>query len=355
MPPIAALAYGPARALLFRLDAEAAHDWTLRALAFGQNTPLQRLWQQPRLEDPVQFAGLEFPNRVGLAAGFDKNARCVAAFDAMGFGFAEFGTVTPLSQAGNARPRLFRLAPHGAVINRFGFNNDGLVRFLDNVAAARHRRIDSPARRPMLLGLNIGKNAATPMDEAARDYGVGLAAVYPVADYVTLNISSPNTAQLRSLQAAAALDALLAPLVQQRRALAQSHRRTVPLFVKVAPDLDDGDIDSIAASLQRHGIDGVIATNTTVARDHVAGHRYAGEAGGLSGRPLADGSNRVIARLRSMLGPQFPIIGVGGVMAGADAVAKRAAGADLVQLYTGLVYRGPVLVPEVAAALRHGS
>jgi dihydroorotate dehydrogenase len=341
--------YGLARPFLFGLDAEHAHEITLEALARTQNTPLACFYTQARVEDPVTLAGLRFPNRVGLGAGLDKNARCIDAFAAMGFGFIEVGTVTPKAQPGNARPRIFRLPERDALINRLGFNNEGLEAFLRNVQRARFRRAGQA--NAMLLGLNIGKNAATPIENAVDDYLICLEGVYPHADYVTVNISSPNTANLRSLQSDEALDGLLAVIAQRREELAERHGKRVPLFVKIAPDLDDAQTQLIAATLQRHRMDGVIATNTTLARDAVAGLRHADEAGGLSGRPVQESSNRVIAQLRAALGKDFPIIGVGGVLSAADARAKLAAGADVVQIYTGLIYRGPGLVKEVARAL----
>jgi dihydroorotate dehydrogenase len=344
---MALLPYALARPFLFGLDAERAHELTLDALAALQNTPLQCTWQQARVDDPVQLAGLRFPNRIGLAAGLDKNGRCIDGFGAMGFGFVEVGTVTPKPQPGNPKPRIFRLPQADALINRLGFNNEGLAAFLANVQAATRFR-----QRGGILGLNIGKNAATPIEQAADDYLAGLEGVYPHADYVTVNISSPNTANLRALQGDAALDALLGALQERRQQLATRHGRGVPLFVKIAPDLDEAQVEVIAATLQRHAIDGVIATNTTVSRDAVQGLPHATETGGLSGRPVLEASNRVIARLRAALGSRYPIIGVGGVLSAADALAKRAAGADLVQIYTGLIYRGPALVLECAQALK---
>ena len=337
--------YPLARPFLFGLDPEHAHDLTLGALASIQRTPLAYWIQQRRVRDPVTLAGLVFPNRVGLAAGLDKNGRCIDAFGAMGFGSIEVGTVTPLPQPGNPKPRMFRIVASEALINRMGFNNDGLAVFLANVRRARFRASGG------ILGLNIGKNAATPIERATDDYLAGLAGVYPHADYVAVNVSSPNTKDLRSLQGDAALDALLAALAARRAELAAEHKRRVPMFVKVAPDLEPKQIDAIAEALLHHGIDGVVATNTTVSRDGVAGQPHADESGGLSGAPLRERSNRVIARLRRALGAGVPIIGVGGVMSADDARAKRAAGADLVQLYTGFIYRGPTLVTEAARAL----
>jgi len=338
--------YALARPFLFGLDPERAHDLTLDAIATLQRSPAQCLWAQPRVDDPVTLAGLRFGNRVGLAAGLDKNGRCIDGLGAMGFGFVEVGTVTPLAQPGNPKPRMFRLPRAEALINRMGFNNDGLAAFVSHVRRATRFRAGGG-----VVGLNIGKNAATPIERAADDYLTGLAGVYPHADYVAVNISSPNTQNLRALQGDAALDALLAALRERRDALTAQHGRQVPLFVKIAPDLDDEQVDAVAAALRRHGIDGVIATNTTVARDAVRGLRHADEAGGLSGRPVFAASNRVIAQLRAALGPGYPIIGVGGVLSAADALAKRQAGADLVQIYTGLIYRGPALVGEAARAL----
>ena len=350
LPKLSSL-YGLARPFLFGLDPEHAHEMTLNALARTQNTPLAMAYASKRVEDPVTLAGLHFPNRIGLAAGLDKNARCIDAFAAMGFGFVEVGTVTPKPQPGNAKPRMFRLPERDALINRLGFNNDGLDAFVANVRRARFRSASVPTT-PMLLGLNIGKNAATPIERATEDYLIALDGVYPHADYVTINISSPNTANLRSLQSDAALDGLLGALVERREALAEQHMKRVPLFLKIAPDLDEPQVQSIAATLTRHGMDGVIATNTTLSREAVAGLPHAEEAGGLSGAPVRKASDRVIAQLRRALGAGFPIVGVGGVLSGADASAKLAAGADIVQIYTGLVYRGPALVSEAARALR---
>jgi dihydroorotate dehydrogenase len=339
--------YALTRPFLFGLDAEAAHDLTLAALARLQNTPAQCLWQGPRVDDPVQLAGLRFPNRVGLAAGLDKNGRCIDGLGAMGFGFIEVGTVTPKAQPGNPKPRIFRLPQANALINRLGFNNDGLQAFVANVQRAKSFRAAGG-----VLGLNIGKNAATAIEHAADDYLLGLDAVYPYADYVAVNISSPNTKNLRELQGDAALDALLGALQQRRLQLQATHKRQVPMFLKIAPDLDAAQVGVIADTLQRHRIDGVIATNTTLERAAVQGQPHAGEAGGLSGAPLLQASNRVITQLRSALGEHYPIIGVGGVMSAADALSKITAGADLVQVYTGLIYKGPGLVSAAAAALQ---
>jgi dihydroorotate dehydrogenase len=338
--------YALTRPFLFGLDPEAAHDLTLASIARLQNTHAQCLWAQPRVADPVTVAGLKFPNRIGLAAGLDKNGRCIDGLGAMGFGFIEVGTVTPQAQPGNAKPRMFRLPARQALINRLGFNNGGLEAFVANVQKAHSFR-----RAGGIVGLNIGKNAVTPIERAVDDYLFGLNGVYAHADYITVNISSPNTQNLRALQGDAALAALLAPLRARREVLAREHGRRVPMFVKIAPDLDEAQVGVIAATLLEQGIDGVIATNTTLDRSAVQGQPHADETGGLSGAPVREASNRVIKQLRVALGAGFPIIGVGGVMSGDDARAKIAAGADLVQIYTGLIYQGPALVAQAARAL----
>ena len=344
--------YALARRFLFGLDPETAHELTLHALAGTQGTPLQLAYKSRRVEDPIKLAGLTFPNRVGLAAGLDKNARCIDALGAIGFGFVEVGTVTPLAQSGNPKPRMFRLPQQRALINRLGFNNDGLDAFVANVKHSSLHQQRQTVKAPMLLGLNIGKNAATPMERATDDYLIALDGVYQYADYVAVNISSPNTKNLRSLQSDEALDGLLGALAKRRKALAKQHGKNTPLFVKIAPDLDATQIEVIASTLQRHGMDGVIATNTTLARDAVQGLAHAAEAGGLSGAPLLAQSNRVITQLRAALGAGFPIIGVGGIMSAQDAVSKIRAGADLVQIYTGLIYQGPALVTDSARLIK---
>ena len=353
------LPYALARPFLFGIDPEVAHDITLRGLATIQGTPLEWAYCNARVDDPVTLAGLIFPNRVGLAAGLDKNARCIDGLGAMGFGFIEVGTVTPLAQGGNPKPRMFRLPKARALINRLGFNNDGLAAFVANVQRSSLRgQKKSP---PMLLGLNIGKNAATPIERATDDYLICLEGVYPHADYVTVNISSPNTKNLRALQSDEALDGLLGAVAAKREALAEQHQKRIPIFVKIAPDLDEAQIDVIAATLKRYGTGsdgqpnhafGVVATNTTLKRDAVVGLPHADEAGGLSGAPVLAMSNRVITQLRAALGKKFPIIGVGGIMSAADAVSKIEAGADVVQIYTGLIYQGPDLVKEAALAIK---
>ena len=267
--------YALTRPFLFGLDPERAHDLTMASIATLQNTPMQCLWAQARVDDPVTVAGLKFPNRIGLAAGLDKNGRCIDGLGAMGFGFIEVGTVTPKGQPGNPKPRMFRLPERQALINRLGFNNEGLAAFIANVQRARSFRAAGG-----ILGLNIGKNAATPIADAASDYLLALDGVYRHADYVTVNISSPNTKNLRALQSDAALDALLGALQQRRQQLATQQRRSVPMFVKIAPDLNEAQVAVIATTLKANGIDGVIATNTTIARDAVMGLPHADEAGG---------------------------------------------------------------------------
>ncbi len=341
--------YGLARRVLFSLDAEVAHEITIETLARTQGTPLQWAYASARVKDPITLAGLHFPNRVGLAAGLDKNARCIDGLGALGFGFVEVGTVTPKAQGGNPKPRIFRLPQAQALINRLGFNNDGLDAFVHNVQRSALRRQKDLS---LLLGLNIGKNATTPIEQAADDYLTCLSGVYPHADYVTVNISSPNTKNLRALQSDAALDQLLASIAQRREKLQKQHGKRIPIFVKIAPDLDASQIGVIASTLKRHAMDGVVATNTTLQRDAVQGLEHATETGGLSGAPVRELSNQVIAQLRAALGPDFPIIGVGGIMSADDAVEKIRAGANAVQIYTGLIYTGPTLVRNAALAIK---
>jgi len=355
---MSALPYSLLRSLLFAVDAETVHDHTMAMLAATQHTVWRQLYSQARVNDPVRLCGLNFPNRVGLAAGLDKNARCIDAWQAMGFGFVEVGTVTPLAQPGNPKPRMFRLPQAQALINRLGFNNQGLESFLNNVSRARFRQ---HSEQPMLLGLNIGKNAVTPIENANDDYLTCLDAVYPHADYVTVNISSPNTKNLRQLQTDEAFTSLLKVLQQRRRELADMHGKQVPVFIKIAPDLDDLQLQQVCDSLRSVCMQGekvtdqawgVIATNTTLSRDAVQGLAHGEQAGGLSGAPVRKASNRVIRHLRRELGAAFPIIGVGGVMTAADALEKIQEGADLVQIYTGLIYAGPALISECALAIK---
>ena len=334
--------YSLIRPLLFRLDPERAHHLTLGALRAVHGMGLSPLLWGARIESPRRVMGIEFPNPVGLAAGLDKDGDCIDGLGALGFGFVEVGTVTPKPQPGNERPRLFRLPEAEAVINRMGFNNHGVENLVANVRRARYRGV---------IGVNIGKNKATPNERALEDYIAGLRAVYEVARYVTVNISSPNTPGLRDLQQGDDLDRLLGGLKEEQRRLADQYGHYVPIAVKIAPDLDDAGVDAVSETLLRHQIDGVIATNTTLAREAVAGMRHGGEAGGLSGTPVRERSTAVVSRLFGRLGGDLPIIAVGGILSGADAREKLEAGAQLVQLYTGLIYRGPRLVREVAEAL----
>jgi dihydroorotate dehydrogenase len=362
---MALVPYALTRPFLFSLDPEAAHELTLKALERTQHSLLNLAYCAPRVSDPVELAGLRFPNRVGLAAGLDKNARCIDGLGAMGFGFVEVGTVTPLAQSGNPKPRIFRLPQAQALINRMGFNNDGLDAFVANVQRSHlnTQRLAHPEKMPaMLLGLNIGKNAATPIEKAIDDYLTCLNGVYPYADYVTVNISSPNTKNLRNLQSDEALDSLLSAISARREALVTKHGKKVPIFLKIAPDLDDSQISVIANILKRYGHNdqghannawGVIATNTTLSRDAVQGMQHSDETGGLSGAPVRDMSNHVISQLRHALGPDFPIVGVGGIMTAQDAVDKIRAGANLVQIYTGLIYQGPSLVTQAALLIKN--
>jgi len=337
-------AYPLARPLLFALDAEAAHDLTLRNLARAHRLGITRC-AGPTPLAPTTLMGLRLKNPVGLAAGLDKNGDYIDALGSLGFGFLEIGTVTPRAQPGNPKPRLFRLPEAEALINRLGFNNQGLPAFVANVQKSRFRREGG------ILGLNIGKNADTPLENAADDYIACLEAVYPHADYVTVNVSSPNTKNLRSLQGGDELGQLLARIGEARARLADTHGRRVPLAVKIAPDLDEGQIDVIGDVLPKLGVDGVIATNTTLARDAVAHLRHGNETGGLSGRPVREKSLVVIERLRRRAGPDLAIIGVGGIFSAEDARAKIAAGANAVQIYTGLIYRGPGLVRNCVRGL----
>ena len=334
--------YSLFRPLLFALDPEAAHEATFRSLDLAAKLGVAQAVLPRAPSSPVTVMGLAFPNRVGVAAGLDKNAEHIDGLAALGFGFIECGTVTPRPQPGNPRPRLFRLVEAEALVNRLGFNNQGVDRFVANAQRARWRGI---------LGLNIGKNFDTPNERAVDDYLTCLRAVYARASYVTVNISSPNTKGLRELQHEASLAALLSALKTEQRRLAQQHGSYTPIAVKIAPDLQPAAIDGIARQLVAHRIDGVIATNTTVSRAAVKGLRHADEAGGLSGRPLRAPATAVIRRLAKALDGALPIIGVGGILSGADAKEKIDAGASLVQLYTGLVYRGPDLVAECARAL----
>lgn len=335
--------YSLARSALFQLEAERAHEVTLDMLAHFPNLA-GVLMGQARVIAPATVMGLQFPNRVGLAAGLDKNGECLAAWERFGFGFVEVGTVTPRAQPGNARPRMFRLPEHQALINRLGFNNHGMEALAARLEKTRHQFTG-------VLGVNIGKNADTPIDRAAEDYVLCLGRLHRHADYITVNISSPNTKNLRDLQSDAALDALLAVIAAARETIAQAEGRRAPALVKIAPDLPDAALPGLVDLAQKHGMDGLIATNTTLAREAVSGHLHAQEAGGLSGRPVTARATAVLRQLRSAAGPAFPLIGVGGIGSAADALARNQAGADLVQVYTGFIYQGPALVTHCANAL----
>ena len=328
--------------LLFSIDAEKAHDLTLSTLKITEKSGLLNLYSKAPVCQPRQVIGLTFPNAVGLAAGLDKNGAVIDGMAAMGFGFVEVGTVTPRPQPGNPKPRLFRVVEAEGIINRFGFNNLGVDNLIENVKSANYRGI---------LGINIGKNFDTPIENATDDYLICLRKVYAHASYITVNISSPNTKNLRALQEKEALSQLLASLKFEQEKLSQQHGRYVPLALKIAPDLDAQQISEIADLLLIQKIDAVIATNTTLSREQVQGLKNAEEAGGLSGAPVKEQSTKVIQLLSQRLQGALPIIGVGGILSGSDAVEKIAAGADLVQIYSGLIYKGPKLVHDVCKSL----
>ncbi|TVS13757.1 MAG: quinone-dependent dihydroorotate dehydrogenase [Wenzhouxiangella sp.] len=320
---------------MFLLSPEAAHEVAVHAMAAGRLTGMSRLFSGPRPSRPVELMGLTFPNPVGLAAGFDKNGDYIDALGALGFGHIEVGTVTPRPQPGNPKPRLFRLPEHEAIINRMGFNNKGVDHLVKRLQSARYDGV---------VGANIGRQKDTPTDRAADDYRVCLEKVYPWCDYVAVNISSPNTPNLRELQDTGPLTELLTELVEVRARLESEHEMYRPIVLKIAPDWDEAALIASLAVIGESGLDGLIATNTTLERTPVADHRHAREAGGLSGRPLMGPSTRVLERARQVLGKDFPIIASGGIHGAADAAAKQAAGADLVQLYTGFIYEGPALI-----------
>lgn len=340
--------YALARPALFSLDAETAHDVTLSSLKKSYDCRLTRNLITARPTLPSTLMGLALRNPIGLAAGLDKNGSHIDALGQLGFGFIEAGTVTPKPQEGNPKPRLFRLPRAHALINRMGFNNTGLSTFIQNVQNNEWRKNGG------ILGLNIGKNASTPIDQAVDDYLACLDGVYPHADYITINISSPNTQNLRTLQRNQELAGLLEPLQERRKALADRFGRHVPMAVKIAPDLTHDQIDIIASALLHFGIDGVIATNTTLSREVVQGLPHASEAGGLSGSPVHELSLAVIERLRAQAGAALAIVGVGGILNGKHAQEKIAAGANAVQLYTGLIYRGPALIAECVQEMAKG-
>lgn len=333
--------YAAARGLLFKLDAERAHELALDAFR-----RFPRLATAPfasaRVDDPVELLGLRFANRVGLAAGLDKNGECLAAWAQLGFGFVEIGTVTPRPQPGNPRPRMFRLPQQQALINRLGFNNKGVDHLLARVAESDFRGV---------LGINIGKNFDTPIENAADDYLICLRKVYRAASYITVNVSSPNTKNLRDLQDEARLRELLLKLREAADTLAQQHGKRTPLLLKIAPDVGEAQLDGIAVAVRECRLDGLIATNTTITRPGLENEALASETGGLSGAPLRPLADRTLAALRARVGTDFPLIGVGGITDAASARGKRAAGADLVQIYSGFIYHGPALVAACAQAL----
>jgi dihydroorotate dehydrogenase len=335
--------YSLLRPALFRLDPETVHHLTLGGLKTAYSLGLSGIIAPRPPDDPRTVMGLTFPNPVGLAAGLDKNGDCIDGFAALGFGFIEIGTITPLPQSGNPKPRLFRLPQANAIINRMGFNNDGVDKLIENVRRADYRGI---------LGINIGKNANTPIEKAADDYLICLRKVYAHASYVAANISSPNTKNLRQLQGGQALDDLLTQLKSEQQKLADTHSKYVPIALKIAPDMESEQVILIAQLLMQHRIDGVIATNTTLSREGVENLLHGEESGGMSGAPLSDKSTGVIRLLAAELQGSLPIIGVGGILSGTDAAEKIRAGATLVQLYSGLIYRGPALVAESCAAIR---
>ncbi len=337
--------YAVARTGLFMLPAETAHEWSLEMLRLGLRGSLARRLRSKVVDSPRDVMGLRFPNPVGLAAGLDKNARYIDALGSLGFGSIEVGTVTPRPQPGNPKPRLFRLPKARAIINRMGFNNLGVEQFVANVQESRFRQQGG------ILGLNIGKNFDTPLDKAAEDYVFCLRRVYEHASYVAVNISSPNTSGLRGLQHGEAFEDLLLRLKAEQQRLADQHGRYVPLAVKVAPDLDEEAIASIADTLRAQRIDGLIATNTTLSREGVEGLPHAEEKGGLSGAPVFARSTEVVRRFAAHLAGELPIIAVGGIMSAEDAQAKIDAGASLVQIYSGFIYQGPGLVREIAEHL----
>jgi len=332
------------RSALFRLDTETAHHLSMSGLRIAEKCGMLAL-ATPAGEcgTPVEIMGLKFPNRIGLAAGLDKEGNTIDALGRLGFGFIEIGTITPRPQAGNPKPRLFRLIPHEAIINRMGFNNPGITAGVENVAKSRHFK--------GVIGFNIGKNKDTPNENAADDYLACLREAYPVADYIAVNLSSPNTPGLRDLQSAEASARLLGTLKNEQQVLAARHGKKVPLLFKVAPDLDDEHIRDLSQVFLDGGLDGLIATNTTLDREAVSSHPRAAEAGGLSGKPLFEKSTEVLRAFSSHLGPRIPIIGVGGIGSVEQAQAKMHAGASLVQIYTSFIYQGPRLVRELARAL----
>lgn len=334
--------YSHIRNLLFKLDAETSHEFSLDLLGAAERLQLIKLCLPSIAANPVDVMGITFPNPVGLAAGLDKNGDYFNALGSMGFGFVEIGTITPKPQAGNPKPRLFRIPEAQAIINRMGFNNKGVDHLVTQV---KHRRFNG------VLGINIGKNATTPVENAADDYVICMQKTYAHADYITVNVSSPNTQGLRDLQFGDSLNRLLETIKKEQGKLQAEHGRYVPVAVKIAPDMDSDAVAQVAQSLLAQGIDGVIATNTTIGREGVEGYKTSVETGGLSGLPVRDKSTHVIRALYAELGEKLPIIGVGGITDGASAAEKIKAGAKLVQVYSGFIYRGPALIRESAEAI----
>ncbi|WP_163934989.1 quinone-dependent dihydroorotate dehydrogenase [Paraferrimonas sp. SM1919] len=330
--------YKIAQKIMFQMDPELAHEFSIKSLGLTGKTPLNIFYKQTLPKKPVEVMGITFPNIVGLAAGLDKNGECIDAFADMGFGHVEVGTVTPKAQPGNDKPRLFRLKPAKGIINRMGFNNNGVDALVANIKAVKS---------DVIIGVNIGKNKDTPVENGKDDYLICMDKVYDVASYITVNISSPNTPGLRSLQYGELLDELLSSLKQKQLELAEKYGKYVPLALKIAPDLSDEEIESIAGSILRNKMDCAIATNTTLDREAVAGLEHCDEAGGLSGLPVRDKSTEVVAKLYSHLKDQVPIIGVGGINSAEDAQQKLDAGAKLVQVYSGFIYNGPELIKEI--------
>ena len=331
------------RFFLFRLDAEKSHDLSLKWLAGIEKSVFRFLITQSQVQDPIEVLGIKFPNRIGLAAGLDKNGSCIDAFAAMGFGHIEIGTVTPRPQPGNPKPRLFRLPKAQGLINRFGFNNKGVDHLIENVKSANFNGV---------LGINIGKNFDTPVENANQDYLICLEKVYPYATYIVVNISSPNTANLRELQFGKALEELILALQEKQQELTAQHNKRIPILIKIAPDLSEQEVKALAETFCRLKVDGVIATNTTFSRQGVEHLKHHDEQGGLSGLPVLQASNQVLSSLNKESSGELPLIGVGGICDSKGAVDKVSAGASLVQVYSGFIYRGPQLITEVATALK---
>ncbi|MCF2947140.1 quinone-dependent dihydroorotate dehydrogenase [Paraglaciecola aquimarina] len=334
--------YSVIQKLLFTQDAEWSHDFSINWLRRSQNNVLNNIYKQKIEDKPVEVFGITFKNPVGLAAGLDKNGECIDAFAAMGFGFIEIGTVTPKPQPGNEKPRMFRLPAGQAIINRMGFNNKGVDNLIENVKKSKYTGV---------LGINIGKNKDTPEEEALSDYLICLNKVYNYASYITVNISSPNTPGLRNLQHGKALDTLLTGLKSRQKELENEYKKYVPILVKIAPDLTDEEIVDMSNSLINAGIDGVIATNTTLDRDLVKGQKYAEQSGGLSGAVLCAKSQAVVSKLSDHIAGRMPVVGVGGIHSGSSAKERIDAGSSLIQIYSSLIYQGPKLIKEIVESI----